>query len=865
MEFEVALRMRNFAEFQARVRRGDLISFQELTDKYLPSHEDYRKVCEWLEGFGLTVTRNDLHHLGVFVTGSVAQVSDALGVGFARAAADGSESTVAITAPNVPSELAPAILGVNGLQPRAPKRRESVSAAQSPASPGALSVTVAGNTYTQPSDIATAYGMSGSNLTGAGQTIAIIIDAVPDTSDLTAFWKACGVSQSLANYTSIPVGGGPTPSGHVFEASLDVEWTSSLAPSAKIRVYAIPGIVSLDQIDQALSQIIADLPSNPGMNQISISIGLPESWYTPSQLQSSSQYLAVLASQGVTSFAGSGDGGSNPDLKTPEAYNPNAPLQVCYPGSDPYVIGVGGSTLALDSANAIASETVWGLIPGTTYPTGYSYDATGGGYSVFSRPAWQAGLNLPPGPAGAGRCVPDVAAPAVESPYALVIFNHGQAIGAKGTSWSTPIWAALCALINQARGNAGEPPLGLLAPKLYALPTGTAFRAVTSGTNGAYTASSGYSYNLCTGLGSPKFAALLTALVNAPTIATAPVGQSLPTGGSATLSVAASGTAPLTYQWKVNGSDIAGATSSTLTLSNVATTQAGNYSVAVTNSYGSVTSLPAAVAISGNARLVNISTRATVGTGANILISGLVTSGGNSKRILVRGIGPTLSQFGVSGVLARPQLTLLNNKGSPMATNTVWGGGQTLASAFSQVGAFALPANSADSAILMILQSGVYTTQVEGIGGTAGTALAEVYDADTGTPVDRLANFSSRAFVGTGGNILIAGFVISGTTSETVLIRGIGPTLGQFGVSGALANPQLTLRNGSGAAIATNAGWGGGAALASVFAQVGAFALPAGSADCALVLTLPPGSYTAQIAGANSSTGVALVEVYDVH
>jgi hypothetical protein len=155
--------------------------------------------------------------------------------------------------------------------------------------------------------------------------------------------------------------------------------------------------------------------------------------------------------------------------------------------------------------------------------------------------------------------------------------------------------------------------------------------------------------------------------------------------------------------------------------------------------------------------------------------------------------------------------------------------------------------------------------------------LVEVYDADTGTPAARFINLSARSQAGTGSQTLIAGFAVTGTGSETVLIRADGPGLTQFSVSGVLAAPQLTLYDSNSKAIATNVGWStaptlGGSpvqstiagATTATFTQVGAFLLTANSGDCAIVATLPPGSYTAQVTGANSSTGVALVEIYEV-
>jgi hypothetical protein len=254
-----------------------------------------------------------------------------------------------------------------------------------------------------------------------------------------------------------------------------------------------------------------------------------------------------------------------------------------------------------------------------------------------------------------------------------------------------------------------------------------------------------------------------------------------------------------------------------------------------------------------------------VGTGGNILIAGFAIAGTGGKDVLLRGVGPTLglAPFNVSGALAAPQLTLINSAGQTLTSVTAWGGSAALASVFASVGAFALPAGSADSAVEETLPTGSYTSQVAGVGGTTGVALAEIYDADLGPTSSSLVNISARANVGTGGNILIAGFVIEGSQPVTLLLRGVGPTLGtEFGVTGALAQPAISLFDSAGTVLQSNAGWGSSAALSAAFASAGAFSLPAGSADAAMTATLSAGSYTLQLSGVNGSTGVGLVEVY---
>jgi hypothetical protein len=286
----------------------------------------------------------------------------------------------------------------------------------------------------------------------------------------------------------------------------------------------------------------------------------------------------------------------------------------------------------------------------------------------------------------------------------------------------------------------------------------------------------------------------------------------------------------------------------------------------VTNSGGSVTS--AAAVVSAATRLVNISSRAFVGSGTEVEIAGFVVSGppGSTEQVLVRGVGPALLQFGVSNVLTSPVLTLVDSAGNVVATNTGWStsaDATQIASAAAAAGAFSLPSGSADSALLVSLAPGSYTAEVSGLNGATGVALAEVYEMSAGSP--ELTNISARAYVGTGASVEIAGIVISGSQPAKVLVRAVGPTLSQFGVAGVLAEPSLSLVNSSGVTVGSNTGWLNNpvaATMVSEAAAVGAFALPTADADSALLVTLPPGTYTAVVSGVGGTTGVALVEVY---
>ncbi len=355
------------------------------------------------------------------------------------------------------------------------------------------------------------------------------------------------------------------------------------------------------------------------------------------------------------------------------------------------------------------------------------------------------------------------------------------------------------------------------------------------------------------------------AVADALAIAVAPQAQDAVIGQPLTLSVTVTG-AVGSYQWQKNGVAIAGATSASYTVGSVTASDAGDYTVVVSAPGGTatVTSTAATVTVltSVPGRLTALSVRATAGTGDQTLIVGFYFGGTGSKRVLIRGIGPTLAQYGVSGVLADPQLKLFNVAGTQIDQNDDWGGSAAFANAFASAGTFALPANSKDAALLETLPLDGYTAQVNGANNSTGVALVEVYEADTGTPTARFVSLSARDQVGTGDNVLIAGFTFNGNVPKKLLIRGVGPSLAQYGVSGVLANPRLDLYQGT-TLIQSNDDWGGSTTLSNAFNAVSAFQLTS-PLDAVLLVTLPPGSYTAQVSGVNGTTGVALIEVYEM-
>lgn len=275
--------------------------------------------------------------------------------------------------------------------------------------------------------------------------------------------------------------------------------------------------------------------------------------------------------------------------------------------------------------------------------------------------------------------------------------------------------------------------------------------------------------------------------------------------------------------------------------------------------------------------LRNLSTRGQVGIGNNVLIAGFVVGGTTPKQVLIRAVGPTLGRAPINfpGVLADPQLQVYDAQGNPILglSNNNWAGNAGIVAASNAVGAFPLPSDSLDAVLLTTLQPGNYSVQVTGVNGGQGVALVEIWDVDNPTPFSsqKVLNISTRANVGTGNNGLIAGFMISGNTSKKVLIRGVGPSLGVVAPNlSVLADPVLRLQrlvNGTWVDVRENDNWemGNDATLVrDAGNKVGAFPLVAGSKDAVILLNLPAGTYSASVSGAGNTTGIAIVEVYEI-
>lgn len=259
--------------------------------------------------------------------------------------------------------------------------------------------------------------------------------------------------------------------------------------------------------------------------------------------------------------------------------------------------------------------------------------------------------------------------------------------------------------------------------------------------------------------------------------------------------------------------------------------------------------------------LVNLSTRVQITAGETV-ITGFVLNGTDSKRVLLRAVGPGLTAYGVANPVSKPKLELYNASGQLLLSGAQWQTDASLAAAFASSGAFALPTGSADSVAVATLAPGAYTVHVKNSDGTAGVLLTEVYEVDRDSDVAHFMNLSARATSSTGENIIIGGFIVQGSSAHAVVVRGLGPALQQYGLTGTLPNPVLRVYDSTGALIAENDDWSG-TDVTTVTSRFGATALAAGSHDAAVVLNLAPGAYTATVADSAGSTGIGMIEVFD--
>ncbi len=346
---------------------------------------------------------------------------------------------------------------------------------------------------------------------------------------------------------------------------------------------------------------------------------------------------------------------------------------------------------------------------------------------------------------------------------------------------------------------------------------------------------------------------------SSPVFYTQPTSISSSLGRSATFAATAAGSGTINYQW-YRGTTLVG-TGATLTLKNMTASDAGDYTLVATNSLGTTRSSTVQLSLDGFTRLANISTRAKAGPADNTLIAGFVIGGATSKSVLIRGIAQGLAPFGLTGLLPEAQLTLFDASGKALKTLV---GLEVPNGVVAGTGAFPLGTSGSDSAFVATLAAGNYTVQLSDRQARTGVALIEVYEADDNS--NRISNLSSRAYVGAGASIAIGGISVQGDKPRQFLIRGVGPTLKDFGVSTALLDPVLKLTTALGAPVAENDDWSTSTNKAAIIAATAKLTFPftEGSLDAAILITLSAGNYTALIFGKNDTTGVALVEVYEI-
>ncbi|CAN5523510.1 hypothetical protein BH20VER3_BH20VER3_13380 [soil metagenome] len=249
-------------------------------------------------------------------------------------------------------------------------------------------------------------------------------------------------------------------------------------------------------------------------------------------------------------------------------------------------------------------------------------------------------------------------------------------------------------------------------------------------------------------------------------------------------------------------------------------------------------------------KLLNISARSDVGTDDKVMVGGFIVTGESAKRVILRGIGPSLSQVGVSGALSNPKLTLYDAAGTLMESNDD-------RIALPGVVNPLLPTNPAEPFLTAILPPGSYTAVLEGANAATGVGLIEIYDVQPGS--SRVANISTRCRTATAGDVMIGGYIIGGADPTSVIVRALGPSLAAFGVSNPLPNPVLEIYNANGTLLSANDNW-----RSTQEAQIMATIPPANDLESAIVATLAPGNYTAVVRDATDAPGIGLVEVYNL-
>ncbi|TCR13629.1 S53 family peptidase [Streptomyces sp. BK205] len=450
---------------------GHYLTKAQFAARFGRTDAEVKQLTRYLHAQGLTVGKVHAGNLLVDATGTAAQLEKAFGTKLStfKDARSGRSFYANDSAPTLPTALASLVSDVAGLNNHAQLHHQAVPRTVSPHNGP-------GGGYT-PAQLKGGYNVSGT-YTGSGQKIALIEFDGFQQSNITKYDTNYGLGSPTPTVSKVDGGSGALGDGQV-EVELDIEVLHAIAPKAGVTVFEGP---NSDAGEVDTYQAIVD----SGIPTTSISWGAAESARTTSNINAVDAVFKAGAAQGLGFYAASGDDGSD-DAG-------DGGTSVDYPASDPYVTGVGGTKLTVTSANAFSKEVAWS-------------GGGGGKSSVFKIPSWQTAVQKSAG--GGFRQVPDVSAHANPSP-GVSIYSQGSWSSVGGTSAAAPEWAAFAALYNQQAAAAGKANLGFANPALYAA-NGTGFHDITSGSNGAYSAATGWDFT--TGWGSYNAATLATKLL----------------------------------------------------------------------------------------------------------------------------------------------------------------------------------------------------------------------------------------------------------------------------------------------------------------------------------------------------------------
>lgn len=492
---------------------GRYLSPQQFTEQFAPSEQDYNQVVQYLSGLGLTVESTQPNRLLINVSGPSSTIESAFQVSMHQyVASDGRIAFASTSDPMIDDSVAPKIRAVAGLQ-----NLTQFKSYAHPLAKGAKPQQVGSgpNGGLAPADIKKAYNLAGLTQTGAGQTLGLFELDGYTASDITGYASHFGIATTPTLQNVLVDTATGTPGSGATEVTLDIELMVAIAPGAtKILVYEGPNS------EQGLLDTYAKIANDNLAKNVSTSWGIPEDQATATMLASEKTIFMQMAAQGQSIYAAAGDSG---------AYDDGTNLSVDDPGSDPYVVSTGGTTLSLSGAQAYTSESSWGI------PASGSTAAQGGGGGISATwpiPSWQMGLgNATNLGSTTMRMVPDISLDANPNTGYAIFFQGAFGI-VGGTSCAAPVWAAFTALVNQQRAANGSPVLGYPNPALYQLALsqnyGNLFHDVSDATtNLHYPAEKGY--DLSSGWGSMNGATLFAALVNPVLPPLAPATLSLAT------------------------------------------------------------------------------------------------------------------------------------------------------------------------------------------------------------------------------------------------------------------------------------------------------------------------------------------------